>query len=286
MPNSVMLTRYHTALPRAMARADSISPAVRSLRVARHGHAEAGSDLVAVETPLDVRLNGDPFAVIMRTPGADPALALGLLHAEGLVRNASDVIRVEEPAEDVVNVVFGRGRADAVAAALAARRLVTVSASCGVCGRRDLSGLDGIARIEDAWCVPAAVVDAMPAMLRGAQSAFAQTGGLHAAGLFGLDGRLEGIAEDVGRHNAVDKLVGMAVRDGRLPLRRRMLLVSGRTSFEIVQKAWRARLALLAAVSAPSSMAVDVADQAGITLLGFVRDDRFNIYTHPERVAL
>ena len=260
--------------------------AVRALDVGRHGPPDAAADLVAVEAPLHVRLNGEPFAVIMRTPGADRPLVVGFLHAEGLVRGIDDVVRVEEPMADVVNVVFARGRSDSVAKALASRRLVEAASSCGVCGRRDLHGLDGLAPVEERWQVAAAIVDGMPAALRHAQSAFAQTGGLHAAGLFALDGTLEDAAEDIGRHNTVDKLVGEAVQQAALPLGRRMLLVSGRTSFEIVQKAWRAGVPLIAAVSAPSSMAVDVAARAGITLLGFVRDGRFNVYTHRDRVAL
>lgn len=268
-----------------MSRAAEHPSAVRPLQVTRHGGSHEGSDLVAVEAPLDLRLNGAPFATIMRTPGADAALAVGFLYSEGLVRDRADVERVEHVTADVVNVVFVRGRADDVSAALSQRRLVTANAACGVCGRPDLAGLEALGPVRAGGSVLAPVVDLMPAVLRSAQSAFAQTGGLHAAGLFDRDGRLQSSAEDVGRHNTVDKLVGEAVQAGSTPLSDSLLLVSGRASFEIVQKAWRAGIPLVAAVSAPSSLAVEVADRAGITLLGFVRQGRFNIYTHAVRIV-
>jgi FdhD protein len=258
------------------------SPAVRAVEVQRGGGASQ-TDLVAVESPLDVRLNGEPFAVIMRTPGADRDLALGFLHSEGLVRRAADVTRVDQDG-DIVNVVFARERGDAVAAALASARHVTATAACGVCGRRDLDRLAGETAMPVAWLVSAGVISSLPVSLGATQSAFAQTGGLHAAGLFDLDGRLDSSAEDIGRHNAVDKIVGAMLDQGQVPLSNHMMLVSGRSSFEIVQKAWRAGIPLVASVSAPSSLAVDIARQAGMTLVGFVRDGRFNIYTHPARV--
>jgi FdhD protein len=265
-----------------MNRMESTSSAVRLVDVQR-GRGDGETDLVAVESPLDVRLNGEPFAVVMRTPGADRDLALGFLHSEGLVRRAADVTRVDQDG-DIVNVVFARERGDAVAAALGSARHVTATAACGVCGRRDLDYLDGEAVMPAAWLVPAGTISLLPAALSDTQSAFAQTGGLHAAGLFDLDGRLHASAEDVGRHNAVDKLVGAMLAAGRLPLSNLLLLVSGRASFEIVQKAWRAGIPLVASVSAPSSLAIDIARRAGMTLVGFVRDGRFNVYTHPARV--
>ncbi len=266
--------------------AEALPLAIRAVDVVRRGEPGVVADHVAVEAPLDVRVNGQPLAVIMRTPGADRELALGFLFSEGLVRQRNDVTRVDiDEAAGVTNVVFDRGRGDAVAEALAQRRLVAMHSSCGLCGRRSLDSLAIAAPIlAGEWSVAAAIVDGLPASLRAAQSAFAHTGGVHAAGLFDLDGRLVASAEDVGRHNAVDKLVGRMLDIGGLPLSRSMLLVSGRSSFEIVQKAWLGGIPLVAAVSAPSSLAVDLARHAGMSLLGFVRDGRFNIYAHPHRV--
>jgi FdhD protein len=263
------------------------SHSIRVVDVVRSGQAETAADHVAVEAPLEVRINGHRLAVIMRTPGQDDDLALGFLWSEGLVRSRSDVVRVEVD-EDAcfVNVAFARDRSDAVSEALTARRQVTVGSACGVCGRAGLDGLVAGGRaIEAGWTVGPAIVHALPDRLRDAQSAFARTGGLHAAGLFDRDGRLTASAEDIGRHSAVDKLIGRAVTAGHLPLSDSLLLVSGRASYEIVQKAWAGGVPVVAAVSAPSSLAVDLARQAGITLLGFVRDGRFNTYTHPERIG-
>lgn len=267
--------------------AEGLPLAIRPVDVVRRGEQEVSSDHVAVEAPLEVRVNGQPFSVIMRTPGADHALTLGFLFSEGLVRRRADVVRVDvDESLGVTNVVFERGRADAVAEALGARRQVAMHSSCGLCGRRSLESLEIDAPpFAREWSVETATIDGLPATLHTAQPVFAQTGGLHAAGLFDLDGRLVDSAEDVGRHNAVDKLVGRMFAAGRLPLSRSLLLVSGRSSFEIVQKAWLAGIPLVAAVSAPSSLAVDLAVRAGMTLLGFVRDGRFNVYAHPERVA-
>ena len=271
-----------------MIRSPEASPlATRPVDVVRRGEDRVSADHVAVEAPLEVRLNGQPFSVIMRTPGTDRELTLGFLFSEGLVRRRADVQRVDlDESVGVANVVFERGRADAVAEALGQRRQVAMHSSCGLCGRRNLESLEINARpLAGEWSVETATIDGLPTTLHAAQPAFAQTGGLHAAGLFDLEGRLVASAEDVGRHNAVDKLVGRMFEGGRLPLSRLLLLVSGRASFEIVQKAWLAGIPLVAAVSAPSSLAVDLACQAGMTLLGFVRDGRFNVYAHPDRVA-
>ena len=241
---------------------------------------------VAVERALEVRINGETLAVIMRTPGADEDLAAGFLLSEGVLRRSADLERIEQAAGDVVNVVAARARSDAVASLLARRRAVAVNASCGVCGRPELESLDRkIAAVTSTRTVTPEVVRGLPAQLGRAQPVFAATGGLHAAGLFGADGRLETVAEDVGRHNAVDKLLGQALRAGMLPLTSRLLLVSGRVSFEIVQKAWAGGIPVIAAVSAPSSLAIELAARANITLIGFLRDERFNIYTHPQRFS-
>ena len=263
-----------------------LTDAVRAVEVVRSGTREAIEDHVAVEQALEVRLNGAPFSVIMRTPGSDRELALGFLFSEGLIRRRNDVERIDhdEPA-DIVNVVFERSRSEMVAAALAERRQVTMTSSCGMCGRRSVESLTVNAPLPIVeWSVDGETIGRLPDALRAAQPAFAHTGGLHAAACFDVEGRLETSAEDVGRHNAVDKVLGRMLDDGRLPLARSLLLVSGRASFEIVQKAWLGGIPLVAAVSAPSSLAIELAEKAGITLLGFVRDGRFNIYTHAVRV--
>ena len=249
------------------------------------GRFEHAADRVAVEAALEVRLNGHPFAVIMRTPGADTDLVAGFLLSEGVIRSADDLHRLDRPDTDgVLNVVLSRSRAEILPDLLEGRRNVAQNSSCGMCGRRTLESLE-IDRppLVEEWRLDPTVLAGLPAALRRAQHAFDETGGLHAAGLFDLDGRLQSSAEDVGRHNAVDKLLGRALMAGQLPLSRSALVVSGRSSFEIVQKAFIGAIPLVAAVSAPSSLAVDLANRTGITLLGFVRDDRFNIYTHPSR---
>lgn len=251
------------------------------------GRIDVATDSVAIEAPLEVRLNGYPFAVIMRTPGADADLAIGFLFAESVIRYAADIQRVDTAdGISVLNVVLSRSRAEILPALLDSRRSVVQNSSCGLCGRRTLESLE-IERLPVAaeWQLDAGAVSGFPAALRHAQHTFDETGGLHAAGLFDLEGGLQASAEDVGRHNAVDKLIGRALTADQLPLSRSALFVSGRLSFEIVQKAFLGGIPLVAGVSAPSSFAVDLARQAGVTLLGFVRDDRFNVYAHPSRVS-
>jgi FdhD protein len=255
------------------------------IRVSEDGSTTA-ADQVAREAALEVRLHGEPFAVIMRTPGADRDLATGFLFTEGVITTAADVQAVAAPAPDVIDVTLSEGLAASVPALVGTRRQVTLNSSCGMCGRRSLESLEmQAAPLPVEWHVAPAVVAGLPETLRDAQQVFAETGGLHAAALFARDGRVEASAEDVGRHNAVDKLIGRMLAAGRLPLSGRLLFVSGRSSFEIVQKAWQAGVPLVAAVSAPSSLAVSLARQAGITLIGFVRDGRFNIYAHEARVG-
>ncbi len=254
------------------------------IRVGGDGTTTA-ADQVAREAALEVRLNGEPFSVIMRTPGADADLAMGFLFTEGVITSATDVRAVTAPAPDVMDVTLSPSLAASVPALVGARRQVTLNSSCGMCGRRSLESLEvRAAPLPVGWHVAAAVVAGLPQALRDAQQVFAETGGLHAAALFGRDGRIEASAEDVGRHNAVDKLIGRMLTAGRLPLADLLLFVSGRSSFEIVQKAWQAGVPLVAAVSAPSSLAVSLAREAGMTLIGFVRDGRFNIYAHEARV--
>jgi FdhD protein len=248
-------------------------------------------DVAAAEEPLEIRLNGAPFMVTMRTPGADEDLAVGLLLSErllgsdpgtGRIKGLSRVVPGSDP--NIVEVFIDDERA---AKALSERRLVTATSACGVCGRQSIDDLmRGVPRLDAGITVAAAVVASLPERLRAAQAAFDETGGLHAAGLFDAEGTLVGVAEDVGRHNAVDKVIGSQLRAGRLPLGDRALMVSGRTSFEIVQKAVVAGIPILAAVSAPSSLAVDLAREANLTLLGFVRGDTFNIYAGADRIRL
>lgn len=245
---------------------------------------------MAVEAPLEIRLGGVPFAVVMRTPGADRELAAGFLFAERVLKTQDDLgtiawctdLRATNP-ENVVNVTLTGVSADALESALASRRQVVTNASCGVCGRVSIESLMvDCARIEAPVRVPAEVVTAMPAALRARQAVFTQTGGLHAAGLFAADGTLLDVAEDVGRHNAVDKVIGRLILREALPASAVALFVSGRTSFEIVQKAWLAGISCVASVSAPSSLAVELAASAGMTLIGFVRDAGFNVYAGGE----
>jgi FdhD protein len=264
---------------------------VQIVRV-RAGRRDAAVDRAAAEEPLEVRLHGEPFAVIMRTPGADRELAAGFLFAERVLASADDlgaIAHCTDPGadhpENVLNVTLAGPAHARLERTLSERRMVTVNASCGMCGRLTIDSLRTAApALASTWTVSGAAIAAMPDQLRGAQAVFDETGGLHAAGLFRRDGALEHAAEDVGRHNAVDKVVGRMVMLDALPLSDRMLFVTGRTSFEIVQKAFLAAIPIVASVSAPSSLAIALAAEIGVTLIGFVRGDGFNIYAHGARV--
>lgn len=253
----------------------------------RDGNTVSATDQVATEAPLEVRIAGRPFATIMRTPGLDRELAAGFLFAERVLRQPDDLGAIAhctdadaEHPENVINVLLTGASADAAQEALAGRRMVVASSACGVCGRRSIEDLA-------AGCPPVGptppldhdTIVGLPRALRAAQSAFELTGGLHAAGLFRANGDVVMVAEDVGRHNAVDKVIGRLILRDEWPVRDAVLCVSGRTSFEIVQKAWVAALPCVVSVSAPSSLAIDVAQAAGITLIGFVRDSGYNVYT-------
>jgi FdhD protein len=266
-----------------------------SARVARvryaGEHGEVKEDSVALEEPLEIQLGGAPFAVLMRTPGHDPDLALGFLVTERVVASPEQVVSarhcrtVADPdaSENVLRVVLAPG----VAVDLdALRRNLYASSSCGICGKATIANalasappLADESRFETGFFPP------LPQRLQAAQPAFAVTGGLHAAGLFAPDGALLVAREDVGRHNAVDKVIGWALREGRLPLAGHVLLVSGRISYELVQKALVARIPVLAAVSAPSSLAVAFAERARLTLIGFLRGASFNVYAERSRVV-
>jgi FdhD protein len=236
-------------------------------------------DHVAVEEPLEIRIGGSPVAVAMRTPGHDEELALGFALSEGLrPRGASlpDDLAANAVELDAPNLDPER-----------LRRSFYTSSSCGVCGK---GALEAVAvdspRVESTWTADAALVAVLPDRLRAAQRAFDATGGLHATGLFDRDGVLLCLREDVGRHNAMDKVLGRAFLDGRLPLADAILCVSGRLSFELVQKAAVAGCPLVVAVGAPSSLAVDLARDRGVTLCGFVRDGRLNVYSEAWRIAV
>jgi FdhD protein len=272
-----------------------MSEALRSVDVVRvrGGVRASETDRAATEEPLEVRLHDQPFAVIMRTPGADRELAAGFLLAERVITGADDlgtIAHCSDPGadhpENVVNVTLTQESAASVDRLLAGRRQVTTNSSCGMCGRRTIESLSAdVDPLRAAWSVPASIIAALPERLRARQAVFDETGGLHAAGLFGRDGRLVDIAEDVGRHNAVDKIVGRMLMREALPLSEHLLCVSGRTSFEIVQKAIFAGIPLVAAVSAPSSLAIELAQAYGVTLVGFVRGDSFNIYANAQRIG-
>jgi FdhD protein len=235
-------------------------------------------DVVAVEEPLEIRIGGVAVAVTMRTPGHDEELALGFALSEGLQPRAarlpsdfsSNAVELDAPDFDPERL----------------RRSFYTSSSCGVCGKGALEAVAVEApRVESRARVSATLVASLPERLRAAQAAFALTGGLHATGLFDARGELFCVREDVGRHNAMDKVIGRAFLDGRLPLSEQVLCVSGRLSFELVQKAAIAGCPIVVAVGAPSSLAVDLARDRGVTLAGFVREGRFNVYTGPARIV-
>ncbi len=271
-------------------------PAVATVlvRCVAGAHTTVQPDELAVEEPLEIRLACDQdgrrvrrgISVTMRTPGHDDELAVGFLFTEGILDAPEQVATVEDwGAGNVVRVELKPGVA--VDLARLERHFYTAS-SCGVCGKASLEAVRVNPRtvpIAGRPMVEAAVIHRLPETLRAVQGVFDRTGGLHAAALFEPDGRLLDLREDVGRHNAVDKLIGSAFLAGRTPIHDGILLVSGRASFELVQKAAVAGIPVLAAVGAPSSLAVELACQHGMTLLGFVRSDRFNIYSGPERIV-
>ena len=254
----------------------------------------AGTDWVAVEAPLEVLLHHpalgqEPvsFGATMRTPGDDEALAAGLLFGESVVHDPGDLEAIETSTRRP-NVVNVRLRAALAVDAQPAARRFSAGAACGVCGT---TGLDAaIARAAASRIAPSAPIALstlleLPPRMREAQSRFGDTGGIHAAALFDRGGALLDVAEDVGRHNAFDKLVGRALLAGQLPLADRLVLLSGRASFELVQKALRAGVSILAAIGAPSSLAVQLAGATGLTLIGFLRERHCNVYAHPERLS-
>lgn len=261
--------------------------------IAVRGAAQAPrDDVVAVEEPLEIRVQGPAqaetrVAVTMRTPGHDEELAVGFLFTEGLVKGAADLAR---PATRGLPVAGGQGNVITVRLtrgfdASTLQRNFYATSSCGICGKAALEHVEtGAGALGPGPKVTRAVLRSLPGKLREAQAVFEQTGGLHATGLFDAEGELLLVREDVGRHNAIDKLVGRRVLDGVVPLAAQVGMVSGRLSFEIVQKAAMAGLTVLCAVSAPSSLAVQLAERLGMTLVGFLRGDTFNVYAHGQRI--
>jgi FdhD protein len=249
------------------------------------------SDALAVEEPLEIRVRGRALSVTMRTPGHDEELAAGFLLTEGLIRRAADVLKIEAcPRNDAGNLVNVLLAPDVPVDFEKLTRHVFASSSCGLCGKATIDAVNATFPPlpddpDDDTRVPPETLYRLPEIMRAAQDTFARTGGLHAAALFTTTGDLLCLREDVGRHNAVDKVLGHALLHNHLPLDRHILLVSGRSSFEIMQKSLAARLPIVAAVSAPSSLAVHFARETNQTLVGFLRDHRLNVYAHPHRIS-
>ncbi|QKW10176.1 formate dehydrogenase accessory sulfurtransferase FdhD [Streptomyces sp. NA04227] len=267
----------------------------RVLRI-RDGQLSQRPDTLVAEEPLEIRLNGRRIAVTMRTPGDDFALAAGFLVSEGVLAAADELASIvycagaTEDGSNTYNVVDVRTAPSVPIPDITLERNVYTSSSCGLCGKASLEAVRTTARLAIADQPPLrldpALFSVLPDRLRAAQQVFDRTGGLHAAALFSPEGELLDLREDVGRHNAVDKVVGRALQGGRLPLSRSILLVSGRASFELVQKAVMAGIPVLAAVSAPSALAVDLAAEQGLTLVGFLRGASMNVYAGEHRLAL
>jgi FdhD protein len=264
----------------------------RVVKVAAGGEGRRARDRLAVEEPLELRVAGRPVGVTMRTPGNDFELAIGYCVSERLVARPDDVQAVRfcapEGQAQEFNVLTVDLRPGVPVPDPSLDRLAVTSSSCGVCGKASIEAVTAACPAVggDGLTVPAGVLAAIPGRVREAQRVFEQTGGLHAAAVCDPDGGVVCVREDVGRHNAVDKVIGWAATERRLPLTGSVLFVSGRCSFEVVQKAAVAGVPLVAAVSAPTSLAVDLAEQVGMTLVGFLRGDTMNVYSHAHRVSL
>jgi FdhD protein len=271
---------------------EHIAPAIQKERIVR---CEARTrteqeDRIVVEEPLEIRVGGQTLAVTMRTPGHDFELAAGWLVTEGIVTRPDEVVRIEHcrevrSPEEEGNVVLVRTTASAGAHLDRARRLLLTSSSCGLCGKGSIESIRGqFPAVTSPARLDPVVLLGLPGTLRKAQTVFGETGGLHAAGVFTLSGELVAAREDIGRHNAVDKVIGFLFRQGRLPLSESILLVSGRASFEIAQKALAAGIPIVAAVSAPSTLAIELARSSGMALAGFLRENGFNLYAGADRL--
>jgi FdhD protein len=263
-----------------------------SVQTVESGHSSSRSDLLAIEEPLQLCLNGFPLSITMRTPGSDLDLATGFLFTEGIIDDVGQILTMRAESADDTSGNSG----DSVTIRLKPevdidpgriRRNFYTSSSCGVCGKLAMGAIEVRPALPMRQSGPqfhADLIYRLPDLLRRAQDNFDRTGGIHAAALFSPDGSLLGLREDVGRHNAVDKLIGFALRDGTVPLNDSLILVSGRAGFELVQKSVMAAIPVLAAVGAPSSLAVEVAQRFGMTLVGFLRGERFNVYSGHWRV--
>lgn len=241
---------------------------------------------MAIEEPLEIRLGRSPIAVTMRTPGHDAELAAGFLLTEGVVRSAQDLVEITAPNRRLLNVVSVKLRHGVRFDKDRLNRYFHTTSSCGMCGKTTLEAINVKTKaVSSDFKISAQLIYSLPEKLRDEQETFDETGGLHAAALFDADGKLQFVREDVGRHNAVDKVIGTALLAKLLPLDQKILLVSGRASFEIMQKALVARIPIVAAVSAPSSLAVALARKFKMTLVGFLRGESCNIYAGAERIG-
>ncbi len=288
----VRMTKVRLATTAPVTATEGTAAAVSVFRVAEHH----GEDTVAVEEPLEIRLGDVPFSVTMRTPGDDFDLVAGFLVSEGVIWEPGQLVSLrfcageDEFGRQTFNVVQAQLRPDVEPPDTGLARHVYTTSSCGICGTASIEAVRKSSHFAPDAPVPGAplvgveLLASLPEKLRQRQKLFDRTGGVHAAGLFSAAGELLCLREDVGRHNAVDKVVGWALREGRLPLNSTVLQVSGRASFELVQKASLAGVPILAAVSAPSSLAVELAESSSLTLVGFSRGSSLNVYSHPERV--
>jgi FdhD protein len=273
----------------SQAGARSVERAVERRGTRPLGGRPADRDLVVAEEPLEIRIAGESLMVTMRTPGDDFDLAAGLLYTEGVIASLDEVASLAHGGasagrdrDNVVDVTVARGRK---LEASAARRVLRATAACGLCGKENIAAVRRrIPALADPTTVSLQVVLALPDTIRAAQPVFSETGGLHAVGLFTPEGAPLLVREDVGRHNAVDKVIGARLRGGFPSLAGAVMLLSGRAGFELVQKAAVARVPIVCSVSAPSALAIDLAEEVGMTLVGFVRGSSANVYTHPHRI--
>ena len=257
------------------------------MRLQADGTANTLNDQVAVEEPLEIRIGNRPLVVTMRTPGNDEELAAGFLTSEGFTQSKADFREIDRcplssNPENTIRIRFGSNVDEK---SIESQRYSAVSSSCGVCGKTSIEAIgNSHSQIESDLRVSRRLLFELPERLRENQVVFDRTGGLHSSGLFDRDGKLICLREDVGRHNALDKAIGFALLNDAWPLEDHILLVSGRVSYEIIQKALAAKIPVVAAVSAPSSLAVAVAREYGITLIGFLRPPKMNVYSHPQRI--
>lgn len=257
----------------------------RVLRWQSRAKSVTANDDLAAEEPLEIRIDNHPISVTMRTPGNDDELAVGFLISEGLLKRQGEALQIVPHPRNKKNVINVFLAPNVKVNLKQLTRHVFASSSCGLCGKASIESVQQqFPKIKNKISVPATLLLELPEKLRGSQETFDRTGGLHAAALFDSDGKLLALREDVGRHNAVDKILGWGFLQDNLPFEKNILLVSGRASFEIMQKALAARIPIVCAVSAPSSLAVEFARESGQTLIGFLREGRMNVYSHPKRL--